>query len=320
VDLLLRPDFPEEAFERERADLLEQLAGQDGSARARSRFLLDSLLVGGLPAGLPAEGRSAAVEALTLTDLHRLHALACRPENLILAAVGPPPAAEVAACLNGLLKPFSSAPGEEEKAWLRAHSPWLAPLRDTRPLCPPRLVAEPVAASVTLSDSLGGEMCALRLGTRLAVDPADQAALRLFFAVLSDRVSFDLREERGWAYSIGCWASGSGDRATLEAYMGTRLENLEPALKALRQYLGGPGKPVSQEELDKVRGGMLGRELMRGLASINQAWQLATGELAGRTDQARQDEEDIRRVTPQDLARVAGRYLQGTPWITVQVL
>lgn len=320
VDLLLRPDFPAEAFERERSDLLEQLANQDGSARARSRQLLDSLLLAGLPAALPPEGRAAALESLSLEDLHRLHALAFRPENLILAVVGPPPAEDVGACLTGLLQPFSSAPGEDEKAWLRAHSPWLAPLAETRPLIPPRLLPEPLEASHSLGDSLGAEMCALRLGTRISVDPEDQAALCLYFALLSDRLSFDLREERGWAYSIGCWASGTGERATLEAYMGTRRENVEPALKALRQYLAGPGQPISQEELDKVRGGMLGRELMRGLASINQAWQLATGELAGRADLAREDEAALRRVTPQDLARVAERYLPHIPWITVQVL
>ncbi|MFA7332280.1 MAG: insulinase family protein [Candidatus Delongbacteria bacterium] len=319
VDLLLKPDFPAEAFERERADLLERLDNQDGSARARSRQLLDSLLLAGLPAALPPEGRAGAVAALTLEDLRHLHALAFRPENLILAVVGPPPAAHVAECLTGLLAPFSSAPAPADLDWLRAHSPWLAPAAGERPLVPGRRVPEPVRQPVSLTETLGGEMSALRLGTRVVVDPADQPALRLLFAVLSDRISFDLREERGWAYSIGCWAGGSGERATLEAYMGTRPENLEPALKALREYLAGQGKPITQTELDKVRGGMLGRELMRGLASINQAWQLATGELAGQADQARQEEEALRRVTPADLARLSQTYLRNTPWITVQV-
>jgi zinc protease len=320
VDLLLRPDFPGEAFERERANLLERLAAKDGSARARSREVLDSLLVGGLPSALPPEGRAESIAALELEDLRHLHALVYRPENLILAVVGPPPAGEVTACLAGLLSGIPSAPAEQDKAWLRTHSPWLAPLADQRPLVPPRMTGNALAAPAEIHESLGGEMGALRLGTRIQVDPADQSALRLLFAVLNDRVSFDLREERGWAYSIGCWASGQDDRAVLEAYMGTRPENAPEALKALRGYLGGPLKPVTQDELDTVRGGMLGRELMRGLASINQAWRLATGELAGRADQARADEEALRAVTPQDVQRVAARYLQGTPWITVQVL
>ena len=102
--------------------------------------------------------------------------------------------------------------------------------------------------------------------------------------------------------------------------MGTRPENAAEALKALRGYLAGSPKPITQDELDTVRGGMLGRDLMRGLASINQAWRLATGELAGRADQAAADEAALRAVTPQDIQRVAARYLPGTPWITVQVL
>lgn len=276
--------------------------------------------MGDLPSALPPEGRLESVASLTVEDLRHLHALVYRPENLILAAVGPPPAADVARCLDGLLARFPSAPGEEDKAWLRTHSPWLAPLADQRPLLPPRLPGVPVAQAVELRETLGGEMGALRLATRIQVDPADQAALRLLFAVLNDRVSFDLREERGWAYSIGCWAAGAEDRAVLEVYMGTRPENAVEALKALRGYLSGLPKPVTQDELDTVRGGMLGRDLMRGLASINQAWRLATGELAGRADQAAADEAALRAVTPADIQRVASRYLPGTPWITVQVL
>jgi predicted Zn-dependent peptidase len=320
VDLLLRPDLPDEAFARLKARQLEQLADKDQSARARSRRLLDSLLLGGLPAALPPAGRLESVARLTRADLAHLHALAHRPENLILAAVGPPPAVEVAACLDRLLKDFPRAPAAEDLAWLDSHSPWMRGHGGDVPLWPVKVDAPPTAAEVERRERLGGEMSAIRLGSRIAVDPGDEAALRLLFNILSDRLSFDLREQRGWAYSMGCGAGVGDGRATLEAYMGTRRENLEPALKELRRALSGQVfQPVDQTELDKVRGGLLGRELMRGLASINQAWQLATGELAGDAEGARREEAALRAVTPADLQRVERRYLPAARWITVVV-
>jgi predicted Zn-dependent peptidase len=317
VDLLLAPDFPEEAVERLRDRQLEQLGHQEGSARSRSRQLLDSLMLAGLPSALPPEGKTESVASLTVEDLRRIHRLAFRPENLILAVVGPVSAPEVEQCLDGLLAGHSSTATQEDLEWLRGSSPWMAPVADARPLWPPRLEAPVTPAPLQLNESLGGEMQALRLSCRMEVEESDGAALRLLVALLSDRMAFDLRETRGWAYSIGAGASVAGRRAVVDAYMGTRAENSSQALKEMRRYLGALDKPVTQVELDKVRGGMLGRDLMRGLASINQAWRLAMGELAGG---ASVDEEAaLRAVTPQDVTRVAQRYLATAPWITVHV-
>jgi len=320
VDLLLRPDFPEEAVERLRASQLEQLGNQEGSARARSRQLMDSLMLSGLPASIPPEGSARSVAALSVEDLRRVHRLALRPENLILAVVGPVPATEVEACLDGLLQEHSSQPRPEDLAWLSMVSPWMAQVPEgTRPLWPPRQEAPVTAAPLSLTERLGGEMQALRLGTRLPIEEGDGPALRLLVALLSDRMAFDLRETRGWAYNIGAGASVSGKQATVEAYMGTRAENAAEALKEMRRYLGSLDKSVPQAELDKVRGGMLGRDLMRGLASINQAWRLALGELAGNAASSADDEAALRAVTPDDLLRVSRRYLGTAPWITLRV-
>jgi predicted Zn-dependent peptidase len=319
VDLLLRPDLPGTALARLKERQLELLGRRDGSARARSRQLLDSLTLGGLPAALPPEGRPGSMARLEWDDLRHLHAVAFRPENLIVAALGPAPAAEMADCLRGLLAPFPVSPPTEDLARLARRSPWMREHTMDRPLWPPRLLAPVTSEDLELSETLGGEMGALRLGSRLAIDPADGPALRLLLAVLSDRMAFDLREERGLAYSIGCGAAINGERATLEAYMGTRPENMAEALAGLRRHLAADHPPVGQDELDKVRGGLLGRELMRSLASINQAWRLAMAELGGRPEEAMGEEESLRAVRPEDLARVSRSYLAPARWITIVV-
>jgi len=148
----------------------------------------------------------------------------------------------------------------------------------------------------------------------------DRPALALLFALISDRMAFELREERGWAYSIGCWVSADDSLAVAGAYMGTRPENLEAALAGLRRHLAGRElKGLDQAELDKVRGGVLGRGLMRSLASINQAWNLALGTLEGDPDARAARLEALRGVTLDDLRRVQRRYLPDRPWTTVVI-
>lgn len=325
VDLLMEPTLAPEALETARSRWIAQLVRDGNSARRTSRELLDSLLIGDRPAALNPAGTPESLASLDGEDLRRLHELAFRPENLVVSAVGPAPAEAMADRLAGLFVPYEdgAAPGPEALDWFRAHSPWAAEaLRQSEagPLRPPVLPVATTARSSELRRSLGGEMAAIRLGSVFEIDPADGPALTLLFAAISDRMAFDLREERGWAYSIGCWVSTDGDRAVAEAYMGTRPENLEPALKELRRFLAGKGlKGYDQAELDKLRGGLLGRGLMRGLASINQAWQHALGELDGDPLAREARSARLRGVSLQDIERVKNRYLKDRPWATVVI-
>jgi predicted Zn-dependent peptidase len=59
--------------------------------------------------------------------------------------------------------------------------------------------------------------------------------------------------------------------------------------------------------------------MMRELASINQAWHLATGELSGNPESRREAVAALRAVTLKDLQRVKKQYLGDHPWITVIV-
>ena len=325
VDLLMAPTLAPEALEKARPRWLAQLERDENSARRLSRDRLDSLLIGGTPAALKPAGTPESLASLTVEDLDALHRLAFRPENLVVSVVGPAPAEEMESRLAGLFAPWEdpAAPGDEALAWFREHSPWAEEaLRQSAdgPLRPPSLPAATTERSVELRENLGGEMSAIRLGSVFDVEPGDRAALTLLFAAMSDRMAFDLREERGWAYSIGCWVSADETRAVAGAYMGTRPENLAPALEGMRRHLAGRGlKGLDEAELDKLRGGLLGRETMRGLASINQAWQHALGELEGDPDIRQRRLADLREVTLEDLQRVRRRYLEDRPWATVVI-
>jgi zinc protease len=325
VQLLMEPALRPEDLEKARPRWIAQLEREEASARRLSRDLLDSLLLGGRPAALKPAGTPASLAALEAGDLRRLHELAFRPENLVVSAVGPAPAEEVADLLGALFAPYARPQGPDEAAldWFREHSPWAdEALRQSGngPLRPPRLPLPAGQGPVELRRQLGGEMAAIRLGSGFAIEPEDRAPLTLLFALISERMSFELREERGWAYSIGCWLSADDEYAVAEAYMGTRPENLDAALAGVERHLQGRGlKGLDQDELDTVRGGLLGRNLMRGLASINQAWLSALGELEGDPDLRRRRLDELRSVRLEDLTRVRARYLKDRPWMTVVV-
>lgn len=320
TDLLLHPTLDEAAFQQKKKAQLQQLQGDQSSARSLSRSMLNEELRAGHPSALPPEGTVISVGGLELQDLRAVHRAAFRPGNLILSVVGPVAAAPVADLLDELCTAADNTMDEQTASWLREHSPWLGDVQAGDSPDPQAPALEPTTAARELSGHIGGEMNALRLATRIPIQEEDGAALRLLFTILSDRLAFDLREERGWAYSIGCWASPSGAQATLEAYMGTRTENREQALKELRRWLTGRGLgKLGSDELDKARGGLLGRSLMRELASINQAWHLAMGELGGNPDARNESTEALRAVNLQDLDRVRGRYLKELPWLTVVV-
>jgi len=132
-----------------------------------------------------------------------------------------------------------------------------------------------------LTAALGGPMGAVRVGSIRQVRTADEPALELLVAVLSDRLQMDLRETRGLGYSVGAGLSVHGtDRAVFSAWVSPprpRLAEAEQALAdALRTF---DAQSITQDELDKARSARQGRLLMRRLDSISRAFYLAMSEL-----------------------------------------
>jgi len=318
--MLRAPRIEGPALEEQRGDLLRQLEREKQSARRLSKRLLNRELLGDHPAALPPAGTPESLARLDEESLRRIHGLAYRPENIILSMVGPVPAADLQALWDELLPPGPL--DEADLEYFRSRVPW-ASAAEVSPDLPFRAPDPPVPETETsreLREVLGGEMSVIRLGSVFGSRPEDAAALRVLFALISDRLAFDLREERGWAYSIGCWVSSRAGQSTAGAYMGTRGENLDQALPALRAYLRDfDARSLAQAELDKVRGSLLGRGLMRRLASINQARYRALGELEGDLEAPARRVEALRDVELEDLKRVARKYLKHINWITVVV-
>jgi zinc protease len=321
ADMLLAPTLPQAAFERVRKQQKRGMDQEDLSPREISRNSLDASLYGDHPSRLLPSGTTESLDLLTRKDLLDLHRLAFRPENMIISIVGKVP---VEACLEHIDALFSEATGaaatRDDLQILLQDNPYSEAFDlDTSPFVAPQISFSASTPEMILYDAYEGEQGALRLGSIFEADQDDKVALALLFSIISDKMAFDLREERGWAYSIGCWASSAG-KGLVEAgaYMGVQASKQKESLKIMRSYLDGV-KGVTQEDLDNLRGGITGRRLMRRLASINQAWGRALGELAGDIDAQKKRDAALAAVTLGDLLRVQKRYLKNIPWTLVEV-
>ncbi len=285
--------FTGDDLAREREEQLTLLQRREGTASWQASRLLAEGLYGDHPLALPAEGTVETVSAATYDELRSLYRKAFQPQNLIL----------------GVVSPY----GHEE---LVAMMPDLASGGDPLPEMPP-LVA--TAAPERLTASVGGPMGAVRLGAIRAVDPADEAALELLVAVLSDRLVMDLRETRGLSYSVGASIRLQDDHAVFGAWLNPPAPRLAEGEQALAAALRGfDATTITQEELDTARAARQGRLMMRRLDSISRAYYLSLAELEGSVGDYLQEIPAYDQVTLADVQRVAA-FFSELPLVTVVV-
>jgi predicted Zn-dependent peptidase len=318
LDLLRNTPLEESAFELKRMDALRRAEQRQTSASERAADRMDEELLGSIPSALPPEGSPSSLESIRREELETLRTVILNPANLVFSTRGPVSAAALDSLLGRLLPPAPLAP--ETLTALRAFNPGLQPDPAKEGFVPLSPQASVTPGSYTVTDSLGSAQSAIRLGSVFPCAPENAAALRVLFAVISDRMAFDLRETRGWAYSLGAWASARKGQGQAGASMGTRPANRDAALEAMRGYLGRfDGDKLTEDEVSRTVSSLIGRERMRRMASINQAWYRALDVIAGDPERTARDENALRAVTRDDLLRVAAEVLPAMQWITVTV-
>ncbi len=167
----------------------------------------------------------------------------------------------------------------------------------------------------------GGERSYLYWGFIKEVEDGDKAAIKALGLILSDKITFDVREKQGLAYRMTATASVREDKAVFYMSLGTRPQNAEVLLPQFptlmsKQTLG----TLTEEDVQKTINMYLGRMMFRRLSSINQAYYLGTSlffENDMNHDQAFL--EALSKVTLKDVNRVADRYLKAENPISIVV-
>jgi predicted Zn-dependent peptidase len=285
AELVFYPSFPPDAFQREKQKLLNLIRQRSRSARYKARRLLRKALFGDSPLARPLLGTERSVESITIEDLRAFHRLYFSPENLLLTVVGPRPAREVLGWIEFLFgrEPSTSRP---KRSW-------------------PPLTPRPKGQEI--DQRAGRAQSFLYMGQVLQVPHGEQEAFQVMNALLSDRLSFELREKRGLAYWVGSGIHQTQAGWYFVAGLGTQEASLAKARRAIAEIIGDvQSKPPGQEELTKTVNGLIGASYRRRLTAINQAYFLALDALRGRPlDSIRLWEERLKGVRPEDVRQAA---------------
>ncbi|MBN2170340.1 MAG: insulinase family protein [Candidatus Krumholzibacteriota bacterium] len=295
--------YPEAAVERERGRVLGALRRGAGSPSAVARETLGAWLFPEGGRGLPAEGLPETVATITAENLRAFHAQYFNPRHMILSIVTSRPAGDIFAMAADA---FGALPGAA---------------------CPPILASRPQAGPHEDRCPLDKSQVSI-LATRVTPPVTEtDPALRVLVDVLSARLGLELRETQGLAYSVGAGlrfvpglAPGARGFGLLTMQISTGVENLDQArsgmMTELRRLAAEPPSPV---EIARATGGRRGRELMRDLSRIHQAYRMGLREHLGLDPFDWREELEVvgQEVTPEVLAAQAEQLSRHDDWIWI---
>lgn len=293
--MLTSPHLSPNEVEAVRRDMLDVVSRDATSPRSVASEAFRSIIYGD---PLRVSGTPESIQAVTRSRLFDFHRLYFAPTNLVLSIVTSLPESVVVPALEAAFPehrwPYHAGP-------LRPWDP-----ASVRPL----VTGDPV----TRQEKLDQAQAWVTMGYVFPVKPKDVPALSVASMVLSDRLAQDLREEQGLAYTIGASFEEWGDRALVAASMGTRAENIDRALTGMASNIDHLStETVTEREIRAVAKSRAGRERMRRITRIGQAYRMGMNVLWGHPLVADQDRlEELAKASPADVQRVAAAYLTAT--------
>ena len=302
ADVIRRPIFPPELFERERQVQLAIIKGQRDHLLHSAGRLLRRALFGEQAYGLDASGSEEAVQRLTIPELQSFHRSFLCPNNCVLAIFGDIETDRVRNAVQRML-------GD----WTRLALP----------------VSSGAGAEITeakrTSDKREKKQAVFLIGfPGTTVQAADRFALELIQEACSDlgsRLFLRIREKLGLAYYVGAQNFLGLIPGYFAFYAGTARENLERVEAELwKEVETLRHEGLSAEELQRAKAKVIGQKKIARQDLGSLAMIVALDELYGLGFES-YDREDVRfeAVTAADIQTAAQNYLRRewsvTAWI-----
>jgi predicted Zn-dependent peptidase len=240
--------FPDDV-EAVRKEMLDLQARRGASSRSRAIDTAERLLAPGHAITKPVLGTAESLAAITVDDLKAFHRDYVSGKRLVATVVAPVDAAEVVEALRAAFGDLPPGPD----------LPAARPVPDT-----PAAPGEQRAAAPK-------EQATIVMSYIFEAPEAERPALAVAGAMLSDALSFELREKRGLAYAMGASIAPWGGKQRLLVTMGTRKENLDEAIQGLKDGIAAFA-PADDAAVARAAAAMRGRLLMRRLTRVNQAY------------------------------------------------
>lgn len=292
ADLVVRPLLADDAIEREREIIVEEIRSYRDDPAQHVLTLADGAWFGAGPMGREIAGDEDGVRALTPAAIRAFWQRGYAPGGLVVAAAGDLPHARI---VELVAEAFGTGPADPPRA-----TPAAGPLPHRRVVTEARATAQ-------------AHLCIAYPG--LPRDDPDQWVMELLVTILGDgsssRLFLGVREDAGLAYDISAWQTDHADAGTISIYAGVAPSDLGRAIRAILAEvarLRDGGVPAA--ELAKAQRYLIGRLELRLEESRALAAWLGTQEaLHDRVHTLDAAVAALSAVRADDIARLAGRLL-----------
>jgi len=292
-DMLLHPIFDPKEIDRERGVIIEEMNMYEDTPLESIGENWECLLYADHPLGRKIVGTKEIIRSVSRRTIVKYMKNQYTSDNVVVCLAGNIEPGEGKKLLEKTFRTFSKSIPEKGTAFDGKWGPEL----------------------VNMKEKKTDQAHLIIGGTGVSMIDKDRAASDLLANILgggmSSRLFIEVRERRGLAYSVHTASEHFVDTGYIGTQVGVDPSKAEKALEViLKEYKKITEKEVSKNELNKARENMKGHMLLR-LESSSAVAQFAGGQeiLTGRTLKVDEFFEQLEKVTPNDIIRVAKTHL-----------
>ncbi len=294
-EILRYPSFPEQEVDLEKKIILQNLLSQKEQPFNLAFRQLREMTYGKHPYGFSILGTEETVNNLTVKDLHHCHQKYFRPDNLVISLAGK---IDLEQAITLVEKVFGYWQVPENPSVVMENYT-LFPKSDYQQL------EQSNQQSIIMMGYLAP-----------AIKHPDYPIFKLFTTYLgnglSSRLFVELREKRGLAYDVSAFYPTRLDKSQFVTYMGTAPTNLEIAKEGLASEVRRLRvSALTTEEVQTAKNKLLGQYALGKQTNAEFAQLYGWYETLGLgIDYDYIFPEQIKKISPEDIQRVANEYLK----------
>jgi zinc protease len=304
ADILSRANFPPPEIDRQKQAVIASIRARQEDPGAVAATAFAAALFPKSPYGRHVEGTEASVKALSQKSLREFFSNYYRPNRTIVAVVGDVAEPEIARALNDALRGWSRGAAATKP---------VAPVEIGKPQTI-RIPKDLTQANIVLGHN------------GLTRGNPDYYAVQVMNYILggggfSSRAMDSIRNERGLAYSVYSYFAAEKSHGSFQFVMQTKNDTAAEAIRlGTEEMRRMREQPVSEQELSDAKDYLIGSFPLRFDTNRKVASFLAQVEYYELgLDYPERYAELIRRVSRDDVTRVAKQYLRPEQLITVIV-
>lgn len=304
AEILTQSNFPQAEIDRQKQAVIASIRAREEDPGAVAGIAFAAALFPKSPYGRPVEGSEASVKNLQQKSLQEFFTRHYRPNRTIIAVVGDVAEQEIAQSLS------------------KALTSWNKGTPGARPAAPAEIgkpQAVQVSKDLTQANIVLGHEGVVR-------GNPDYYAIQVMNYILggggfSSRAMDSIRNERGLAYSVYSYFGAEKSHGTFQFVMQTKNETAVEAIRIAKEEMRRMREqPVSDQELNDAKDYLIGSFPLRFDTNRKVASFLAQVEYYELgLDYPERYADLIRKVTREDVLRVAKQYLRPDDLITVIV-